>query len=105
MTHTGQFTNECNVQIEHRGYKLLPRQKQWKENGHIFFAQSPKESQFSEYRCVKTGTIGTDNPPKFAGINPLISKSNSMAVYGYSQAYTKVPVSRTGIPINPPNNI
>lgn len=104
MTHTGQFTTDCNLQIEHRNYKNIPREYNWVGNGHILLAQSPKEGQFKEFRCVKTGRIGTNDPPRFVGIDPLISRPNIMANYGYSHAYTSLAIYQSGIGQTPANN-
>lgn len=104
MTHTGQFTTDCNVQIEHRNYKNLPRKNNWVNNGHILFAQSPKEGQFSEFRCVKTGRVNTNDPPRFVGINPLISRPNVLVNYGYTHAYTAMTLAQSGIGQTPSNN-
>lgn len=104
MTHTGQFTNECNLQIEHRNYKNLPRRHNWVSNGHTFLAQSPKEGQFKEFKCVKTGRIGTNDPPRFVGVDPLVSRPNVFANYGYTHAYTSLSVYQSGIGQNPINN-
>ena len=104
MTHNGQWSTECNVQIEHRGYKSLPRQYNWVANGHRLLAQSPKEGQFKEFRCVKTGRIGTNDPPRFAGIDPLISRPYVLPYYNYTHSYSQMTLSRSGIGQTPTNN-
>lgn len=104
MTHDGTFTNECNIQIEHRGYKTLPTRYNWVKNGHKISVQNPGEGQFSEFRCIQTGRIGTSGAPRFAGINPLNSNPSCLSFYGYTHNYSSIPISYSGIGQTPTNN-
>jgi hypothetical protein len=93
IVEEASFGPTCNIVIRETRYKAPPRSHLWYAGAHIFEVRSPADGQFSEWRCVASGTYGTANPPLWAGMNPLSSGASSIAGYILTHGYITASLS------------
>jgi hypothetical protein len=62
-------------------YPAPPHGGSWYAGPHRLTVPMPADGQYTEWRCVKTGTYGTATPPQWAGLNALQASPQSLASY------------------------
>lgn len=87
FVHVGTYGSDCNIQIEHRTIKTLPREGTWLSNGHVIYPQNPTEGEFTEIQCLRSGKFGTANPPVFFGTKQRMSSPSVLSAYITPHAY------------------
>jgi hypothetical protein len=90
INHRRTFGTTTRVVIREIKYVAPPRVFLWYYGAHVLEVRSPADGQFSEWRCVGTGSYGTSNPPAWLGLNPLVISSNGLAAYVLNHAYMTV---------------
>ena len=90
FNHRQKWGTNTNILIRDTKYVAPPRTFLWYNGAHALEVRSPVDNQFSEWRCVATGTYGTPTPPQWVGLNPLCLTTNGMAAYIMEQTYITV---------------
>jgi hypothetical protein len=90
FNHRQKWGTNTNIIIRDTKYIAPPRTSSWYSGAHAFEVRTPCDNQFSEWRCVASGTYGTATPPQWAGLNPLCLTASGLAAYVFSHCYVKV---------------
>ena len=85
--HRQLWGSKTNLIVRDTKYVAPPRQYLWYRGAHVLDVCSPVDGQFTQWRCVATGTYGTSNPPTWVGLNPLPVTTNGVAAYMLNQSY------------------
>jgi hypothetical protein len=93
FNHRQVFGKNTNVVIRDTKYIGPPRQYLWYNGAHALEVRSPADGQFSQWRCVATGTYGTPTPPTWLGLNPISVSPNGLAAYAIFNGYMTAALS------------
>lgn len=87
FNHRKKWGSATNVIVRDTKYVAPPRIYPWYSGAHVLEVRSPADGQFSEWRCVGSGSYGTANPPSWYGMNPFTVSQNGLAAYLLNHAY------------------
>ena len=93
FNHRQKYGTNTNIIIRDTKYVAPPRKYPWYAGAHALEVRSPADGQFSEWRCVASGSYGTANPPKWIGLNPLSLSTNGLAAYILNYAFITATLS------------
>jgi hypothetical protein len=93
LYHRQKWGTNTNLAIYEPKYVAPPRELSWYNGAPILQVRSPAESQYSEWRCLATGTYGTPTPPTWVGLTPISAYKNGLAAYVLNTGYMTVALS------------
>ncbi len=76
-----------SVVARHPYYLGPPRDGTWDRNANILRPKNPTDGQFTEWRCLATGSYGTPTPPSWFGLSPIDTNGTALAAYVSDNAY------------------
>ncbi len=79
--HEQLWGTKTNVVMHETRFVGPPREYLWYEGAHHLDVRNPADGQYTEWRCVATGTYGTATPPTWQGLTPLAVAPNAIAGY------------------------
>ena len=87
FNHRQKWGTNTNIIIRDTKYVAPPRINSWYNGAHVMEVRSPADGQYTEWRCVGSGTYGTLNPPVWLGLSPLNISTNGLAAYVLNHYY------------------
>ncbi len=87
LKHRQLWGKNTNVTIHDSRYVGVPRAYSWYPGAHVHDVGSPVDGQFTQWRCIGSGTYGTSTPPTFVGLNPILVNPNAIAGYLANHCY------------------
>lgn len=91
--HRQKWGTKSNVVIRDVKYTAPPNTFAWYAGSHALEVRSPADGQFTEWRCVGSGSCGTNNPPTWLGLAPLNVRPTGLAAYALNSVYVTVALS------------
>jgi hypothetical protein len=91
--HRGKWGTDAGVVMVETQFRAPPRTLAWYSGAHSLEVRSPRDGQFSAWRCVASGVNGTAQPPAWAGVNPVAASRNALAAYVLNHCYMSVALS------------
>ena len=85
--HRQRWGTKTNVLMRDPKYTAPPSMYPWYAGAHALEVRSPADGQFSEWRCVQSGTYGTSTPPVWLGLDPFNITPNGLAAYVLNHVY------------------
>ena len=93
FNHRQKWGTTTHVVMREPRFLAPPRQFAWYNGAHILEVRCPVDGQFTEWRCVGSGTYGTSVPPTWVGLHLLKVSPNGLAGYVLNLGYITVALS------------
>ncbi len=85
--HRQKWGTKSNVVLNDVKFTAPPCTFSWYVGAHVLDVRSPVDGQYTQWRCVGSGTYGTSNPPTWLGLHPFGISPNGMAAYVLNNIY------------------